>query len=43
MVLPAVAIVGGIVVMIGALTVVKDMDRASTRVTGTFKRSKPAV
>jgi MFS family permease len=40
--LPAVAIVGGIVVMLGARTVVKDMDRASTRVTGTFRKLKSA-
>jgi hypothetical protein len=42
MVLPAVAIVGGIVVMAGALTVVRDMERASTRVTGTFRKSESA-
>jgi MFS family permease len=42
MVLPAVAIVGGIVVMAGALTVVSDMDRASTRVTGTFRKLESA-
>jgi MFS family permease len=38
--LPAAAIVGGIIIMLGALPVVRDMNRASTRVTGTFRRPK---
>lgn len=42
MILPVVAFIGGIVVLTGALTVVRDMDRASTRVTGTFRRLESA-
>lgn len=38
LVLPVVAAVGGAVVLLGARTVTRDMDRASTRVTGTFRR-----
>ena len=40
LVLPVVAFLGGVVVLLGARTVTRDMDRASTRVTGTFRRAR---
>ncbi len=38
LVLPSVALVGGLVILVGGRTIVHDMDRASTRTTGVFER-----
>jgi len=41
--LPIVALVGGLVTLGAATTVIRDMDRASHRVTGMFRRPKGIV